>query len=152
MDYRKFGGTYYVRMDTGDELIGGILRVCEAENIRAAVFTGIGGSDKAEIQTFMPERGEFETRCIEGTLELVSVTGNVITDAEGKYYPHVHAMFAYRKDGAHFTAAGHMKSIRVLYTAEIELRPVVGGEIKRRYDPETGTGFWDFGTENAGTI
>jgi hypothetical protein len=31
-----------------------------------------------------------------------------------------------------------------LYTAEIELRPVVGGVITKRYDPETGTGFWSF--------
>jgi hypothetical protein len=32
----------------------------------------------------------------------------------------------------------------VSYTAEIELRPVIGGEIKQKYDEETGTGFWDF--------
>ncbi len=145
MEYRKFGGTYYIRMDRGDELISGILRVCKAEGIKAAFFSGIGGSDRAQIQTFIPEKGEFETRCITGTLELVSVTGNVITDADGEYYPHAHALFAYKKDGAHATAAGHIKSIDVLYTAEIELRPVVGGEIKRKYDPETGTGFWDFG-------
>ena len=29
--------------------------------------------------------------------------------------------------------------------AEIELRPVIGGVIGRRHDPETGTGFWSFG-------
>ena len=34
--------------------------------------------------------------------------------------------------------------IEVLYTAEIELRPVINGVIGRKYDPETGTGFWDF--------
>lgn len=37
--------------------------------------------------------------------------------------------------------------MEVLYTAEIELRPVLGGRIRRKYDPETGTGFWDFGPE-----
>lgn len=31
--------------------------------------------------------------------------------------------------------------------AEIELRPVLGGRIRRKYDPKTGTGFWDFGPE-----
>lgn len=41
-------------------------------------------------------------------------------------------------------AAGHMKSITVLYTAEIELRPVRGGVIQREYEQETGTGFWSF--------
>jgi len=33
-----------------------------------------------------------------------------------------------------------MKSIAVLYTAEIESRPVSGGVIKRAHDEETGTG------------
>jgi len=52
----------------------------------------------------------------------------------------------YNKDRSeHKMAAGHIKSITVLYTAEIELRPVIGGVIGRRHDPETGTGFWSFG-------
>ena len=63
---------------------------------------------------------------------------------KNEYYHHTHAVFSYKKDGEHRLAAGHIKSIRVLYTAEIELRPVIGGEIKRKYDKETGTGFWDF--------
>ena len=39
---------------------------------------------------------------------------------------------------------GHLKSTTVLYTAEIELRPTIGGAIGRKFDPETGTGFWNF--------
>ena len=38
----------------------------------------------------------------------------------------------------------HAKSTTVLYTAEIELRPTIGGSIGRKFDPETGTGFWNF--------
>jgi len=38
---------------------------------------------------------------------------------------------------------GHLKETVVLYTAEIELRPV-DGIIGRKLDPETGTGFWSF--------
>lgn len=41
-------------------------------------------------------------------------------------------------------AGGHLKATTVLYTAEIELRPTIGGSIGRKFDPETGTGFWDF--------
>ena len=37
-----------------------------------------------------------------------------------------------------------VKATTVLYTAEIELRPTIGGSIGRKFDPETGTGFWDF--------
>lgn len=144
MDYRKFGERYYIRMDRDDEIISGILNICKKENIRSAIFSGIGGCKEAEIQTFVPEIGSFEEQHISGMLELASLNGNVVTDETGNYYHHTHAVFAYKDGIKHCMAAGHMKSITVLYTAEIELRPVTGGTIKRKYDHETGTGFWDF--------
>ena len=57
---------------------------------------------------------------------------------------HTHALFTFKKNGQHGMAGGHLKSTTVLYTTEIELRPTVGGSIGRKFDPETGTGFWNF--------
>ena len=144
MEYRKYGETWYVRMDKGDEIIGGILELCRNERIRSAVFSGIGGCSAAEIQTFIPETGSFETQQLAGMLELVSLNGNIVEDADGQLYHHTHAAFSYKAEGRHCMAAGHMKSITVLYTAEIELRPVIGGKISRKRDEETGTAFWSF--------
>ena len=144
MDYKKFGETFYIRFDKGDEIIAGILDVCRAEGIMSAVFSGIGGCSSADIQTFIPETGTFESRLLEGMLELASLNGNVVTDDQGKYFHHTHAVFSYKEGEKHCISAGHMKSIVTLYTAEIELRPVVDGSISRKFDPETGTGFWDF--------
>ena len=144
MDYRRYGETIYVRMDKGDEVISGILDICAKEHIVSAIFSGIGGCSEAEIQTFIPETGTFETQTIGGMLELVSLTGNVITDDQQKLYHHTHAVFSYKDGEKHCVAAGHMKSITILYTAEIELRPVVGGSIGRQFNPDTGTGFWKF--------
>ena len=144
MEYRRFADTYYIRIDRGDEVISSILDICRAENIRSAVYTGIGGCSEAQIQTFIPETGTFETRTLSGMLELVSLTGNVITGEDGELYHHTHATLAYKDGEQHRIAAGHIKSITILYTAEIELRPVVGGVITKKYDPETGTGFWSF--------
>lgn len=144
MEYRRFGDTYYVRLDRGDEIISSILDVCGSERIESATYNGIGGCSEAQIQTFIPETGEFETQVLAGMLELVSLTGNVFSDGESGLYSHTHALFAYKEGDEHRVAAGHIKSITVLYTAEIELRPTIGGTIKRQYDPETGTGFWDF--------
>ena len=144
MDYRKFGETYYIRLDKHDEIISSILKICKEEGIASAIFSGIGGCSRAEIQTFIPEAGAFETEEIEGMLELVSLNGNVITDDGGKLYHHTHAAFAYKDGERHCISAGHIKSVTVLYTAEIELRPVLGGTIKRKFNPETGTGIWDF--------
>jgi hypothetical protein len=144
MDYRKYGEVYYIRMDRGDEMIDQILDICRKENIKSATYSGIGGCGEAEIQTFIPETGEFEMQKLTGMLELISLSGNIVTDETEEYYHHTHAMFSFKNKEEHCIAAGHIKSILVSYTAEIELRPVVGGVIMRKYDPETGTGFWDF--------
>lgn len=143
MDYRKMGNAVYIRMDRGDEIIGKILEICRKEDIGSAVFSGIGGCSEAQIQTFVPETGSFETRTISGMLELASLNGNIVTDENGLYH-HTHAVFSFKQGQEHCIDAGHIKSITVLYTAEIELRPVIGGTIKRIPDPETGTGFWSF--------
>ena len=143
MDYRRFNNVCYVRVDKGEDIITELIRVCRKEDIRSAVFTGIGGCSHAELQTFIPEKGTFETETTDGMLELVGITGNITTD-NGELFHHTHAIFSYKDGTEHKIAAGHMKSATVLYTAEIELRPVTGGEIQRKYDPETGTGFWYF--------
>ena len=143
MDYRKMGNAIYIRMDRGDEIIGKTLEICRKEDIGSAVFSGIGGCSEAQIQTFVPETGSFETRTISGMLELASLNGNIVTDENGLYH-HTHAVFSFKQGQEHCIDAGHIKSITVLYTAEIELRPVIGGTIRRKPDPETGTGFWSF--------
>ena len=142
-------------MDRGDEIVSNLLEICEKESIPSAIFSGIGGCQNAELQVFIPERlrvgeqssgmtGSFETERLEGMLELVSLNGNVVRDDDGKLFHHTHALFSFKKDGQHEMAGGHLKATTVLYTAEIELRPTVGGAIGRKFDPETGTGFWAF--------
>lgn len=144
MDYRKYDDTVYIRMDKGDEIIGSILNVCRKEQISSATFSGIGGCSEAQIQTFLPESGTFETETISGMLELVSLMGNVISDDQEEPYLHAHGLFSYKDGDKHCVSAGHIRSIIVLYTAEIELRPVKGGTIRKMFNEETGTGFWSF--------
>ena len=143
MDYRRMNDICYIRVDKGEEIIGKLLEVCKTEKIKSATFSGIGGCSRAELQTFVPEKGNFETETIEGMLELINVTGNIVSD-NGQLFHHTHAVFSYKDGSEHKIAAGHIKSISVLYTVEIELRPVIGGVISRKHDPETGTGFWNF--------
>ena len=143
MVYRKFGDAFYIRMDRGDEIIACVLELCRKEGVDSATFSCIGGCSEAELQTFLPEKGEFESNRLTGMLELLSMNGNVVRDEQGEYFHHTHAVFSYKENGEHRMSGGHLRSCVVLYTAEMELRPVIGGVIKRTFDPETGTGFWD---------
>ena len=143
MDYRKMNDVCYIRVDKGEEIIEKILEVCSLEGINSAFFSGLGGCSRAEIQTFNPNEKHFETETIEGMLELVNITGDIVVD-NGCLFHHTHAMFSYKDGSDHKMAGGHIKSVTVLYTAEIELRPVIGGRIGRKHDDETGSGFWNF--------
>ena len=84
MEYKKYGENYYVRLDRGDEIISSVLSICKTENIASATFYGIGGCSQAEIQTFIPEKGSFETETLSGMLELVSMSGNVALTSKRK--------------------------------------------------------------------
>ena len=146
MDYRKLGNTFYLRCDRKDEIVSSILSLCQKEHIRSATFNGIGGCSSAALQIFDPDAGVFHTEEKTGMLELVSLMGNVVSDEEGSLSHHTHALFSFVENGEHKVLAGHLKETVVLYTTEIELRPVEG-VIGRKYDPETGTGFWSFEKE-----
>ena len=104
------------------------------------------GSEDARMQNsdLYPRDRQLRRTAHFRNVELVSLNGNVVTGENNTCYHHTHAVFSYKDGERHCMAAGHMKSITVLYTAEIELHPVTGGTIRRKYDPETGTGFWDF--------
>ena len=78
MDYRKFTETYYIRLDRDDEIISCLLDLCKRETIASAIFSGIGGCGETEIQTFIPETGQFETQIIQNMLEMLSLMGNII--------------------------------------------------------------------------
>ena len=142
MEYRKFGDAYYIRMDRGDEMVSCVMEVCQREGIASATYSGIGGCGAAELQMFDPQKRAFSTHRLEGLLELIAFNGNVISDEGGARHTHTHALFAYAEGNENRTCGGHIKSATVRYTAEIELRPVLGGAIGYKLDPETGTGFW----------
>ena len=145
MEYRICNGIGYLRLDRCDGVIASVLEFCRREGIRSATFSGLGGCDLAEVKTFDPEKKTYGSRTLSGMLELASLWGDVTDDCNGGLAQHTHAIFAYVENGKHETAGGHLGEARVLITAEIEVRPIVGGVISRKTDPAWGTKVWDFG-------
>ena len=103
-------------MDRGDEIVTTLMDICRKEGILSAYYSGIGGCSDVEMQVFIPERGEFETENVEGTLELVSLMGNVVSDDSDQLFHHTHALFTWPEDGEHKSVSGHMKSATELFT------------------------------------
>ena len=143
MEYRNYNDVIYLRLDKGDDVLSCILDVCKAERVKSCIFSGIGGCDYAEIGTFRPEQGVYEHYEKEGMLELVSLNGDIKDSDDGPLI-HAHACLSYEEGGEVKLFGGHLLSLRVLITAEIEIRPVRGGVIKTQPGLIKGTKVWSF--------
>jgi predicted DNA-binding protein with PD1-like motif len=143
MDYKKWGEYIYARFDKGDEVLDGILNICKKENILSAVFSGIGGCGDVTVSTFIPEKNDFVPHHKTGLLEMISVNGNISANDNDEIFEHTHAIFSYLENGDVKFLGGHLTRAVVSYTAEIEIRPVLNGVIRRKQDVMTGITVWD---------
>lgn len=144
MDYKKSGNAIYARFDRGDEIFSGILDICKKENILSATYSGIGGCGDVTVCTLIQETNEFLPHHKEGCLlEMISINGNISADDNDEIYEHAHAMFSYLENGEVKFLGGHLARAVVLYTAEIEIRPVQNGVIRRKHDENTGITVWN---------
>ena len=144
MDYKKIGESIYVRFDKGDEIISGITDICKKEKILSAIYSGIGGCSDVSVGTLIPETNEFLKHNISGVmLEMISLNGNISSDYNDNIEHHTHAMFSYLDENKEQRfIGGHLLETTVSYTAEIEIKPVQNGVIRRKQDEITGITVW----------
>ena len=138
------GKTIISRLFPGSDLIQGIQEVCRQHRIRqAAILTAIGTLEHAELVYVVPDATSklgvkyvAPTR-IAGPLELLGGQGMIGEDDTGKLSVHLHGVVSgpdMNLFGGHLVENGNP----VLATAEITIQEVLGIEMKRRYDKETG--------------
>ena len=143
MDYKKFGESYYIRFDKGDEIVGGILDICKREKILSATYSGIGGCGDITVATYIFEEQKFLPHNKTGSLEMISLNGNISADDNDNIFEHTHALFSFLDEkGDMKFIGGHLTKAVVLYTAEIVLTPVKDGVIRRNQDTATGITVW----------
>ena len=49
MEFKRFENDYVVRLNKGENVIESLKKLCKEENIKLAEITGLGASDKVEI-------------------------------------------------------------------------------------------------------
>ena len=150
MKSQKLGDKIYLRLDKGDEVLKSVLQTARDQKISSATFSGIGACAKVVIGTYLPEKQDFLLHTKEGMLEMISLMGNVTQDADhAKLNIHAHGMFSYldAKTNTIQYFGGDLKSARIMYTGEIVIEPVIGGEISKQFDPNVGIDVWHFEKE-----
>ena len=133
MDYRRFGNTYLVRMDVGEEIIEQLKSLCRSENIRLAQVDAIGAVRQAIIGVYNLEEQAYRREDLEGLMEIAGLQGSV-TRMNGEVYPHLHVTLAGQDNRVH---AGHAIGLIVGATCEMFVR-TLDGEVSRERDEEIG--------------
>ena len=139
MDYRKFGDTYVVRIDRGEEILSTLSSLCAKEDIRLAQVDGLGAVDHAVVSVYDVPTKTFYRREFNEPMEISNLCGTV-TRKDGEVYLHLHATLCDRELQAH---GGHANELRVAATCEMTVR-ILPGEVGRAPDDVTGLNLFRF--------
>jgi predicted DNA-binding protein with PD1-like motif len=124
---------YALVFDKGDEVVSGLQRFAEQENLDSSHFTAIGGFRTGVLQYFNAAEKMYEDIPIDQQVEVLTLAGNVTIEGEGVKI-HSHVVVGLR-DGS--TRGGHLKQAYVFPTLEVVIEETPN-YLRRRYDPETG--------------
>ena len=137
MRYRRFGSTYMVRIDRGEDIIDSLKKLCEEEHILLGRVEAIGAADHAVIGVYDLGKKEYYPETVDEFTEIASLNGS-ITAMDGKPYIHLHATLADRR---HVIHGGHVLEMRVGATCEMFVT-VSDGEVNRQKDEGLGINLW----------
>lgn len=133
MQYKKFGDTYVVRIDLGEEILASLKELCEKEDIRLASVEAIGASSHAVVGVYDLEKREYRREELDGFMEITGLSGSV-TRVDGKPYLHLHGTMADQRNVIH---GGHVIEATVGATCEMFVR-TLPGEMTRAGDEKLG--------------
>jgi len=143
--YKEYsqGRRFIIKIIPGESLVECITQFAYQENIHNAVLLSAVGSVKdvklRGIKTgaklpITPAR--INTHLLEGPLELLSLTGNIVPGDETLLDCHLHIM-AGKSNGD--VIGGHLFDAQVFATCEIVLTELVVEGVERHYSKEGGT-------------
>ena len=78
MEYRKFSQGYVLRLDPGEEIVDGLTRLAEQENIQLASVTGLGAANDITVGIFNNAEKQFQARHCQGEYEIASLVGGTV--------------------------------------------------------------------------
>ncbi|HBX74674.1 MAG: DNA-binding protein [Acidaminococcaceae bacterium] len=140
MEFQKFGDTYVVRLDKGEEIVASLQALCEKQQIALASVEGIGAADHAVIGLYDVGRREYHKTELDGPMEITSLMGN-ITQKDGAVYIHLHINLCNKEMQI---LGGHLNECSIGATGEVFVR-VLPGNVGRRLDEEvTGLNLFHF--------
>jgi predicted DNA-binding protein with PD1-like motif len=126
--------TYVVIVDTGEEVVAGLLRFANEKKLRSAHLTAIGAFQNVTLGFFEPGKRRYKKIPINDQVELLTLVGNLARDSDG--HPRLHAHVVVGKwDGT--VLGGHLMRASVRPTMEIVIT-ASSQKLRRRMHDEVG--------------
>lgn len=122
-DLGKSGRTYRINLKKGDEIMSGLTEFAEKYRIKNAHFSGLGAINKGVFGWSDPADTRGQKRIeLNQEAEIVSLTGNISLNAEGRPAVHAHGSVSFADGsvkGGHWWEA-YVSIIAVVYVTEAE--------------------------------
>ena len=139
MEYRKFGDTYVVRIDRGEEILASLTALCRKEDIRLASVDALGAVDHAIVSVYDVPTKTFFRKEFNEAMEISNLCGTV-SRKDGEVYIHLHATLCDTNLAAH---GGHANELRVSATCEMVVR-TIPGKVSRQLNENIGLNLFKF--------
>ena len=139
MEYRKFGDTYIVRMDPGEEILTQLKVFAEQEGVKLASVTALGAVKDFTVGVFDANAKVYRSNRFQGVYEIVSLVGTINTMNDA-FYCHLH-MCAGDQEGHAF--GGHLNEAVISATCELVVT-CLPGETDRVFSDQVGLNLISF--------
>ena len=139
MEYRKFGDTYIVRMDPGEEILTQLKVFAEQEGVKLASVTALGAVKDFTVGVFDTGAKVYKSNRFQGVYEIVSLVGTINTMNDA-FYCHLH-MCAADQEGHAF--GGHLNEAVISATCELTVT-CLPGRTDRVFSDEVGLNLISF--------
>ena len=139
MEYRRFGDTYIVRMDPGEEILKELKVFAEKEGVKLASVTALGAVKDFTVGVFDTNAKVYKSNRFQGVYEIVSLVGSINT-MNNAFYCHLH-MCAADQEGHAF--GGHLNEAVISATCEMVVT-CLPGRTDRVFSDEVGLNLTSF--------
>ena len=139
MEYRRFGDTYIVRMDPGEEILKELKVFAEKEEVKLASVTALGAVKDFTVGVFDTNAKVYKSNRFQGVYEIVSLVGSINTMNDA-FYCHLH-MCAADQEGHAF--GGHLNEAVISATCEMVVT-CLPGRTDRVFSEEAGLNLISF--------
>lgn len=139
MEYRRFGQTYMIRLDIGDEVVECLKSVCRENSIALGIISGIGTAKQVTLGLLETATKVYRPKTFQGDMEILSLNGTV-SEMKGESYLHIHITLGLSDHGC---IGGHLDSAVVSAVAEIFIQ-AVEGKVDREYSDKAGVNLLRF--------